>query len=174
MVKGSSGKYGTSPRGEKALVLTFLASLDSELAEDGGQVLVGLVALHETLGTWLLMTAVCVVLPLAWGERRWLPLGIYVAVFPLLVSLLFGVVLDVVLEPGIFDLNAMGKFSTPGLSVFLSLPGPAKPLLAYELMVETAERLAERLGGEVFDDKHLQLSEESIKLNKALIQSYQN
>ncbi|MCZ6672036.1 MAG: tripartite tricarboxylate transporter TctB family protein [Verrucomicrobia bacterium] len=67
--------------------------------------LVGLVALHETLGTWLLLTAVCVVLPLAWGERRWLPLGIYVAVFPLLVSLLFGVVLDVVLEPGIFDLK---------------------------------------------------------------------
>lgn len=68
-------------------------------------VLVAVVALHGVLGTWLTMLATCLALPLLWGERRWLALGLYAALFPLAVALLFGRVLEVVLLPGVFDIT---------------------------------------------------------------------
>ncbi len=58
------------------------------------------VASMPWLGTWVTMTLVCVLLPLLWGERRWIVLVPYAIVFPGLVVLLFSGVLKVYLEPG--------------------------------------------------------------------------
>jgi len=56
------------------------------------------------------------------------------------------------LQPGVFDIDAMDAFSTPGLIFFLSLPGPSDMMAAFELMLETAQGVAEHLEGDVLDE----------------------
>jgi putative tricarboxylic transport membrane protein len=63
--------------------------------------LITIVALMKTLGTSLSMVAVCLLLPLLWGERRlWLVIP-FAILFPIAVILLFSGVLGVYFEPGI-------------------------------------------------------------------------
>ena len=57
-------------------------------------------------------------------------------------------------EPGVFDPDAMDTFSTPGLSFFMQLPGPQKPLEAFDCMLETARSIAKNLDGELRDESH--------------------
>lgn len=57
-------------------------------------------------------------------------------------------------EPGVFDPDAMETFSTPGLSFFMQLPGPQKPLEAFDCMLETARSIAKNLDGELRDERH--------------------
>ena len=57
-------------------------------------------------------------------------------------------------EPGVFDPDAMDAFSTPGLSFFMQLPGPQKPLEAFDCMLETARSIAKNLDGELRDESH--------------------
>ncbi len=61
-------------------------------------------------------------------------------------------------KPGIFDLNNIEQFTTPGLSLFLQLPGPVDGVTAFDDMLTTAERLAVELGGEIQDQNHSMLS----------------
>ncbi len=56
------------------------------------------------------------------------------------------------LEPGTFDLDNIAEFSTPGVSFFMHLPGPERPMEAFECMVETAKCLAKNLGCELRDE----------------------
>ncbi len=58
------------------------------------------------------------------------------------------------LEPGSFDLSHVDALETPGLALFMRLPGPADPLLMFELMLNTAERLVHHLGGDIRDEHH--------------------
>ena len=55
-------------------------------------------------------------------------------------------------EPGIFDQDAMDGFTTPGLGFFMRLPGPQKPLEAFDCMLETARAIAKYLDGEMRDE----------------------
>lgn len=55
------------------------------------------------------------------------------------------------LKPGTFDPNRMEAINTPGLSLFMTVPGPSAPRAAYADLLATAEHLAQRLGGEVRD-----------------------
>lgn len=57
------------------------------------------------------------------------------------------------LKPGFLDPVEQDHLSTPGLTIFLQLPGPIDAVKATRDMLETASALAERLGGEVLDDK---------------------
>jgi cell division protein ZipA len=56
------------------------------------------------------------------------------------------------LKPGVLDPAANG-FSTPGLTLFMVLPGPVKASDAIRDMIGTAEKLARALNAEVFDSK---------------------
>lgn len=67
------------------------------------------------------------------------------------------------LEPGIFPLDQMGEFSTPGLVLFGQLPGPKDGLAAFSDMLFTAERLAALLEGELRDETHSVLSKQTIE-----------
>ncbi len=58
-----------------------------------------------------------------------------------------------VLEPGTFDLETMSETSTRGVCLFLTLPGPKKSVLAFELLVDTARKIARLLGGELQDGR---------------------
>ncbi len=67
------------------------------------------------------------------------------------------------LEPGSFDLSAMERFTTPGIALFLCLPCRLDPGMVFELMLNTAQRLAERLQGRVLDDVREPLSAAGIE-----------
>lgn len=56
-------------------------------------------------------------------------------------------------EPGSFEIDRMHELTCPGVSMFMVLPGPREPLSALDAMFSCARRLAERLDGEVLDDK---------------------
>ncbi|TVO79017.1 cell division protein ZipA [Sedimenticola selenatireducens] len=66
-------------------------------------------------------------------------------------------------EPGIFPLDKMSEFSTPGLVLFGQLPGPKDGLAAFSDMLFTAERLASLLNGELQDESHSVLSKQTIE-----------
>src|SRR5699024_3108541 len=55
-------------------------------------------------------------------------------------------------EPGAFDLAPMDTLSTPGIALFLRLPGPRSAASAFEHMLATARALAEELGARVLDE----------------------
>lgn len=57
-----------------------------------------------------------------------------------------------IVEPGIFDLNNIDDFSTPGVSFFMGVPGPKDAMQAFECMVETAQCLVKNLNGELLDE----------------------
>jgi cell division protein ZipA len=52
-------------------------------------------------------------------------------------------------EPGTFELDTIGKLSTPGLLMFMNLPGSMAPVLATDKMIQMARQLAQKLGGTV-------------------------
>ncbi|MCW8944934.1 MAG: cell division protein ZipA [Sedimenticola sp.] len=66
-------------------------------------------------------------------------------------------------EPGIFPLEKMADFATPGLVLFGQLPGPKDGLAAFSDMLFTAERIAALLNGELQDETHSALSKQTIE-----------
>ncbi|GAB4359305.1 MAG: hypothetical protein Kow006_28320 [Gammaproteobacteria bacterium] len=54
-------------------------------------------------------------------------------------------------EPGYFEPERFDGFSTPGISLFLALPGPARPAAALEELVATAQSLSRQLDGRLLD-----------------------
>lgn len=68
-----------------------------------------------------------------------------------------------VVEPGTFDLNRMEDFKTPGICMFLRLPGPKRSLHAFEQLVESARKIANMLGAELKDENHSVLTHQTIE-----------
>ncbi|MEO6699338.1 MAG: cell division protein ZipA [Paraperlucidibaca sp.] len=56
------------------------------------------------------------------------------------------------MEPGTFDIDTLSRASVPGVSLFLGLPG-YKCLVAYDLMIDTARRLANALQADMLDEQ---------------------
>lgn len=65
-------------------------------------------------------------------------------------------------EPGIFDLQRMDAFRTPGLILFMRLPGPLGGRVAFELMLNHAHRLAEVLKGSLEDERGESLTADNV------------
>ncbi|MEE9342910.1 MAG: cell division protein ZipA [Gammaproteobacteria bacterium] len=65
-------------------------------------------------------------------------------------------------KPGVFEIGKMGQFVTPGLSLFLQLPGPVEGTAAFDDLVNTASRLAVELGGELQDVRHQSLNQQKL------------
>lgn len=63
------------------------------------------------------------------------------------------------LKPGYLDPAEASEFSTPGLSMFLVLPGPVAAAQAYEDFLETGRKLAEALNAQLYDTKRAPLTE---------------
>lgn len=62
------------------------------------------------------------------------------------------------LKPGVLDPAKAGSFTTPGLTLFMVLPGPVRASDAIRDMIGTAEKLARTLNAEVFDARRNPLS----------------
>lgn len=61
-------------------------------------------------------------------------------------------------KPGYLDPAQAAEFSTPGLTVFMVLPGPQQPAAAIRDMLATAGRLAGDLNAQVYDGKRKPLT----------------
>ncbi|MBI3171858.1 MAG: cell division protein ZipA, partial [Hydrocarboniphaga effusa] len=59
-------------------------------------------------------------------------------------------------KPGTLDPAEARDFSTPGLSVFMQLPGPGQPEAALKDMLSTARQLARALNAELYDTEQRQ------------------
>lgn len=66
-------------------------------------------------------------------------------------------------EPGVFDLVHMDTMTTPGLMLFFKLSTPNQSIAAFELMLRIARQLAQRLDGELRDDRRRLLTIQSIE-----------
>jgi cell division protein ZipA len=76
-------------------------------------------------------------------------------------------------EPGTLEIDALAATGTPGLTLFLQLPGPMRPLAAFDLFAGTAQRLATRLGGELRDKSRSALSRQTLEHLRDDIQQYE-
>ena len=56
------------------------------------------------------------------------------------------------IEPGYFDPDTLDEISTPGVSFFMTLPGPKDYMKAFDYMLETAQCFARNLKGELKDE----------------------
>ena len=64
--------------------------------------------------------------------------------------------------PGNFDPSGWNLFETPGVTLFLTLPGPVSGLDAWDAMLATGRRLAELLEADLLDENQDVLTRERI------------
>jgi cell division protein ZipA len=67
------------------------------------------------------------------------------------------------MQPGVFDIDNMSDFSTPGLVFFLTLPGPEDMMQAFDYMLETAQTVARNLGGDVLDESRSVMTRQTLE-----------
>jgi cell division protein ZipA len=65
-------------------------------------------------------------------------------------------------KPGSFEPGALADLSTPGLLLFMRLPGPLDSLKALELLVITADQLARKLGGVICDERRNRMTNQAL------------
>jgi len=65
-------------------------------------------------------------------------------------------------RPGSFDMAQIDTLQTPGITLFMTLPGPVPALDAWEAMLPAAQRLAELLGGVVLDEQRNALGRQRV------------
>ncbi len=75
--------------------------------------------------------------------------------------------------PGTFNLAAMRDFSTPGVSIFMSLPVEAESIAAFDTMASTARALAEELGGELKDENRSVMTRQTIEHSRQRVVEYE-
>ena len=75
-------------------------------------------------------------------------------------------------EPGMFDIKRIEEVVTPGLSLFMQLPGPLEGREAFDIMLKTGRSIAEQLGGELCDDTRSVLTMQTIGHIKEKIEAF--
>jgi cell division protein ZipA len=65
-------------------------------------------------------------------------------------------------KPGSFDLSRLGEIRTPGVSLFMTLPGPLPALDAWETLLPAAQRMAELLDAVLLDEERNALGRQRI------------
>ncbi len=76
-------------------------------------------------------------------------------------------------KPGTFDLDEMNSFCTPGVSFFLSLPGPKDSMKAFDCMLETAKCLVNNLDAELHDEQHSVMTNQTIAHARQKIRDFE-
>ena len=67
-----------------------------------------------------------------------------------------------IVDPGYFDLVSINQISTPGVAIFMNLPGPVKGPRAFDLMLSVIEELKESLSLTVRDKAQEIVSQQSL------------
>jgi cell division protein ZipA len=76
-------------------------------------------------------------------------------------------------EPGTFEPQYMSDFSTTGLALFMRLPGPFGGRVAFELMLNNAQRIVESLKGVLVDERQAPLDQKKIGLLRDRIANFE-
>jgi cell division protein ZipA len=76
------------------------------------------------------------------------------------------------LKPGSFDLRRVHEIQTPGITFFMTLPGPMAALDAWETLLPTAQRMAELLDASVLDEERNTLGRQRIAHMRDELRSY--
>lgn len=76
------------------------------------------------------------------------------------------------IKPGTFDVNNIASFYTPGVCLFLTVPGPSNPLESFDYMLEAAQSIARAFKGTVLDGQRNLLSASKIKEYRQQLQKY--
>ena len=75
-------------------------------------------------------------------------------------------------EPGTFDIEHMAEMETPGLLMFMQLPGPIEGRRAFEHMLQLARTLAEQLNGDLCDEARNLLTLQTISHMKDKVEAF--
>lgn len=67
------------------------------------------------------------------------------------------------LKPGVFDLDELDSSQVRAVSFFMGLPGPRHPKQALDLMIASARKLAQELGGDLKDEHRSVLTAQTIE-----------
>lgn len=67
-----------------------------------------------------------------------------------------------VLAPGYFEPERMDTLTSPGIAMFMRLPGPERPVDAFQQMLDAAKTVAEDLDGTLCDESRSTLTPQSI------------
>ncbi|MEQ9462902.1 MAG: cell division protein ZipA [Haliea sp.] len=73
------------------------------------------------------------------------------------------------MQPGVFDIDNMADFTTPGLVFFVTLPGPDDMMKAFDYMLETAQAVARNLDGDVLDETRSALTRQTLEHSRQQI-----
>ena len=65
-------------------------------------------------------------------------------------------------KPGSFELKTLDDLVTPGLLLFMNLPGSLEEMQALEQLVVTADQLAQKLGGMICDERRNRLTNQGL------------
>ncbi|MBL4868932.1 MAG: cell division protein ZipA, partial [Pseudomonadales bacterium] len=76
-------------------------------------------------------------------------------------------------EPGTFDLDHIEDFSTPGICLFLSLPGPKRSMYAFDLLVDTARKVSNALDCDMLDEKREVMTQQSIEQYRQRVMEFE-
>lgn len=68
-----------------------------------------------------------------------------------------------IVEPGVFSSATLDHDQVPGVVLIMQLPGPFDGLSTFEQMLTTAQRLTQRLGGQVLDGRRCDLTGQAIE-----------
>lgn len=77
------------------------------------------------------------------------------------------------IEPGYFDPDTLESISTPGVSFFMTLPGPKDYNKAFEYMLETAQCFARNLKGELKDEQLSIMTTQTIEHCRSRIKEFE-
>ena len=76
-------------------------------------------------------------------------------------------------RPGTFDLDTMDEFSTPGVSLFITLPIDADSMQSFDLMVETAQAISQTLNGELKDEQRSAMTKQTLEHSRQRIRDFE-
>ena len=77
-----------------------------------------------------------------------------------------------IMKPGSFDMAQIQSLQTPALAFFLTLPAPVSALEAWDMMLPTAQRIAELLDGVLLDEERNALGRQRIQHIRDELRAY--